>query len=81
MWDVKTPFSLLINRLNKIGKNPNLVAARAEDQSVSAIVTALSEQADHEDEEEDLEEEPPPPSNKTKDKDKDKCDMKVGIVL
>ncbi|OXA62296.1 Potassium/sodium hyperpolarization-activated cyclic nucleotide-gated channel 2 [Folsomia candida] len=64
---------LLTNaRLNKIGKNPNLVATR-EDQSVSAIVTALSEQAAHEDEEVDLQP-TPPPSNKSKDK--DKCDMR-----
>ncbi|XP_035707444.1 potassium/sodium hyperpolarization-activated cyclic nucleotide-gated channel 1 isoform X2 [Folsomia candida] len=68
----RTMESVAAERLNKIGKNPNLVATR-EDQSVSAIVTALSEQAAHEDEEVDLQP-TPPPSNKSKDK--DKCDMR-----
>jgi hypothetical protein len=45
-----------------------VAVASREDQSVSAIVTALSEQADHEDDEIDLEE-VPLTSSKTKDKD------------
>lgn len=64
---------LLSSRLNKIGKNPNLVAAvtSREDQSVSAIVTALSEQAAQEDEEIDLEDIMP-----SKSKEKEKNEMK-----
>jgi hyperpolarization activated cyclic nucleotide-gated potassium channel 2 len=40
-------------RLNKIGKNPNLVAQRSEDmqhpesKTISAVVNALAEQAEH----------------------------------
>lgn len=49
---VPTLNSMFLYRLNKIGKNPNLVAQREEDlgsesKTINAVVNALAEQAAH----------------------------------